>query len=324
MEADQQLLLDRTLRELVAAYDADALTEQLASFGFVDLLAEAPADAVPPVFHAMGRAGGRSGALQDVLRASLPAELVDEAGCDVVLPAFGQHVTAELASTAVTGHAYFLGAAEPDEFLAVMQADGKLVWTRSRVGHGAQVRAVQGLDPSLGLLELQWAGVSPTVVLAGPVAEAGWDNVVAAGRRALAHQILGAVERMLELAVQHALERRQFGRQIGSFQAVRHRLADAYVAKEAAAAAAELAWQADDEVLAAMLAKSLAGRAARVCATQCQQVLAGIGFTAEHPFHHYLKRVTLLDRILGSSSELTAAIGARLTGRRQLPRLVEL
>ena len=55
-----------------------------------------------------------------------------------------------------------------------------------------------------------------------------------------------------------------------------------------AAAALSAAWDADDVCLAGLLAKSLAGRAARIAATQCQQVLAGIGFTAEHPFHRFL------------------------------------
>ena len=117
---------------------------------------------------------------------------------------------------------------------------------------------------------------------------------------------------MIDLAVDHARSRVQFGRPIGSFQAVRNRLADAHVAREGAAAALASAWDADDAVLAGLLAKSLAGRAARIAATQCQQVLAGIGFTAEHPFHRFLARALVLDSVLGSAAELPKAIGARL------------
>jgi alkylation response protein AidB-like acyl-CoA dehydrogenase len=72
------------------------------------------------------------------------------------------------------------------------------------------------------------------------------------------------------------------------------------------------------------LAKSLAGRAARIAATHCQQVLGGIGFTAEHPFHRYLARALVLDSILGSATELPAAIGAHLISAGTIPRLVEL
>ena len=129
---------------------------------------------------------------------------------------------------------------------------------------------------------------------------------------------------MIDLAVEHACHRVQFGHSIGSFQAVRNRLADAHVARTAAAAALELAWEADDEYLAGMLAKSLAGRAARITATHCQQVLAGIGFTAEHPFHRYVARALVLDSVLGSTTELRRAIGQQLVSAGTVPRLVEL
>ncbi len=93
---------------------------------------------------------------------------------------------------------------------------------------------------------------------------------------------------------------------------------------EGAAAALAGAWDADDAVLAGLLAKSLAGRAARIAATQCQQVLAGIGFTAEHPFHRFLARALVLDSVLGSAAELPAVIGARLISAGTIPRLVDL
>jgi len=128
---------------------------------------------------------------------------------------------------------------------------------------------------------------------------------------------------MIELATEHARTRVQFGQPVGSFQAVRHRLAEALVSREGAAAAVELSWDADDEPLAAMLGKSLAGRSARITATHCQQVLAGVGFTAEHPFHRFLKRALVLDLLLGSAAELPAQIGARLAAN-GVPRLVEL
>jgi alkylation response protein AidB-like acyl-CoA dehydrogenase len=129
---------------------------------------------------------------------------------------------------------------------------------------------------------------------------------------------------MIDLAITHARDRVQFGRPIGSFQGVRNRLADAYVAREAAVSALDMAWEADDPYLAGMLAKSLAGRSARIAATHCQQVLAGIGFTAEHPFHRYLARALVLDSVLGSAIELRRAIGAYAISTGNIPRLVEL
>ena len=128
---------------------------------------------------------------------------------------------------------------------------------------------------------------------------------------------------MLRLAREHALEREQFGRPIAQFQAVRHRLAETYVALEAADAAVVSAWDAPGP-LTAMLAKSLAGRGATIAARHCQQVLAGIGFTSEHALHRYVKRALVLDGLLGSSSRLPQELGATLLATRQLPRLLDL
>src|SRR5581483_188536 len=152
----------------------------------------------------------------------------------------------------------------------------------------ATVRATRlhGVDPDFG-----WHAVERTAGTSGsyPLDPSAWTAAVAAARRALAHQLIGASRAMLALAVTHATERVQFGRPIARFQAVRHRLADALVAIESADAALGAAWD-DPGRMTAALAKALAGRAARVVATQCQQVLAGIGFTTDHPFHRYLKR----------------------------------
>jgi alkylation response protein AidB-like acyl-CoA dehydrogenase len=174
------------------------------------------------------------------------------------------------------------------------------------------------------MTEITATALPAEIVVSGSPASTVWDAVATAGRRALAYQILGAVGQMIDLAIAHARDRVQFGRPIGSFQAVRNRLADAYVARHVAVAALDLAWDADDEFLAALLAKSLAGRAARIAATHCQQVLAGIGFTAEHPFHRFLTRALVLDTVLGSAAELPAVIGARLATLGAIPRLVEL
>ena len=132
-----------------------------------------------------------------------------------------------------------------------------------------------------------------------------WEAAVALGRRAIAHQMAGASRAMLELARAHALERVQFGRPIGRFQAVRHRLAEALVAIEALDAALTAAAD-EPTATTAALAKALAGRTARTVAAHCQQVLAGIGFTTDHPFHRYLKRTMLLEGLFGSADEIVA------------------
>jgi Acyl-CoA dehydrogenase, C-terminal domain len=149
---------------------------------------------------------------------------------------------------------------------------------------------------------------------------------LAAGRRAVGWWLIGSSRAMLSLARQHALDRVQFGRQISSFQAIRHRLAETLVAIEGAEATLQAAdGEADDpDGLTCLLAKAAAGEAALTAARHCQQVLGGIGFTAEHQLHHHVKRALILDGLLGSARELTREAGAALRAKGSAPRLAEL
>ncbi|MET9214158.1 acyl-CoA dehydrogenase family protein [Nocardia sp. NPDC003239] len=155
------------------------------------------------------------------------------------------------------------------------------------------------------------AGIAPA---ARPLAE---------GRRVLGWWLLGTGHAMLTLARTHALDRAQFGRPLAAFQAVRHRLAETLVALDGAEAALTVAdeaaldpTRAEHHAPAALLAKAAAGQAARTAARHCQQVLGGIGFTAEHALHRHVRRSLVLDGLLGSARELTREAGAtiRLSG----------
>jgi alkylation response protein AidB-like acyl-CoA dehydrogenase len=125
---------------------------------------------------------------------------------------------------------------------------------------------------------------------------------------------------MLDLAVGHATERHQFGRPIGSFQAVKHRLADVFVLTTAARAALHESWRADDPMVSA-IARSLAARAHAEACRQCQQVMGGMGFTSEVPLHRYLRRGGLLDTLLGTGRALRTEIGSRILTERTVPRI---
>jgi hypothetical protein len=146
---------------------------------------------------------------------------------------------------------------------------------------------------------------------------------LAEGRRALAWWLVGSARAMLSLARTHALDRVQFGKPIASFQAVRHRLAETLVAIEGAEATLSLPGK-DNPDLTSLLAKAVAGKAALTASRHCQQVLGGIGFTEEHDLAHHVKRVLVLDGLLGSSRELTRKAGAGLRARGSAPRLAEL
>jgi len=325
LEATERDLMAQTLRRLAEELDGVQLSKALADFGFVEVLAEAPREAVSTLFDALGRAGSMSTSLQDVLLQPLINVLQGASTAhSVVLPSIGAALSGSLDRDAVTLRGLVIGHSTATALLAPVAARGSIAWVSVADPSALTKRIVAGLDPELTLTEVGATEVAATIVSSGVQARDLWTTVVTAGRRALGYQIVGAVRTMLDLAVEHARNRVQFGRPIGSFQGVRNRLAEAYVASEAAAAALELAWEADDEYLAGMLAKSLAGRAARITATHCQQVLAGIGFTAEHPFHRYLARALVLDSLLGSTTELRLAIGRQLDSAGTIPRLVEL
>ncbi|WP_327656166.1 acyl-CoA dehydrogenase family protein [Streptomyces sp. NBC_00483] len=109
----------------------------------------------------------------------------------------------------------------------------------------------------------------------------------------LAAEAVGAADRALERTVEYVKEREQFGRPVGSFQAVKHRLADVYVQVQAARSAAYYAaWAAStaDEARVGGLALAQALEALRTGAGEAVQLHGGIGFTWEHDAHLYLKR----------------------------------
>lgn len=325
IDAAERELMATTIRGLAEELDGTELAQALDAFGFADLLAEAPRDAVSALFTALGGAGSMSTSLQDVLLRPLAEHLPAAAtGYNVVLPGIGADLVGAADGELLAVRGLVIGARPVLRYLAPVAIRGELVWVDLQESSGVSTRRIDGLDPALQMIEVSGVDVLSEVVLAGKQAVAAWDAVATAGRLALGYQIIGAVGRMIELAIDHACSRVQFGRPIGSFQAVSTRLADAHVARAGAAAALTSAWDADDAVLAGLLAKSLAGRAARIAATQCQQVLAGIGFTAEHPFHRFLARALVLDSVLGSASELPSVIGARLISAGTIPRLVEL
>lgn len=133
----------------------------------------------------------------------------------------------------------------------------------------------------------------------------------------LAAEQVGGAQFVLELSVQYAKDRIQFGRPIGSFQAVKHRCADMLLAVESAKSAAYYAgWVADydpDELpIAASVAKSYCSEAYFGAAADTIQIHGGIGFTWEHPAHLYLKRAKSSELLLGDPVHHRAILADRL------------
>ncbi|MFC5754466.1 acyl-CoA dehydrogenase family protein [Actinomadura rugatobispora] len=143
------------------------------------------------------------------------------------------------------------------------------------------------------------------------------------GRIAAALEILGAAEAGLLLAAEHAAAREQFGRPIGTFQAVRHLLAWALTDLAAVDGVTATAVRLDGDTPPRhdQVVKALAGRNGRRVCQRTLQVLGAIGFTAEHDHHHFHSRVLALDALLGTSTELTHGLGTWVRETRTDPAL---
>jgi hypothetical protein len=301
MDRDDLELFERSIRQATETSSGADLDAALADLGWADAFESEPRAAVAVLFELQGRAASSSSTLARVL------------GSDV-LPAPGSSAPpGRLDGDRVAVDGLALGATGP--VLVVATGSG----TVEVAADALDVTPVGGIDPTLGLSRV--SGDAP--VGSDPAPADDWTATVALARLAVGHELVGASRRMLELAREHAVERIQFGVPISSFQAVRHRLAEALVAIETADAMLDAAWQ-DGLPGSAAMAKALAGHGARTVSRHCQQVLAGIGFTTEHPFHRYAKRVLVLDELLGSARTLTRELGEELARTRRLPEMLPL
>uniref|UniRef100_UPI002483B434 acyl-CoA dehydrogenase family protein n=1 Tax=Pseudonocardia pini TaxID=2758030 RepID=UPI002483B434 len=158
---------------------------------------------------------------------------------------------------------------------------------------------------------------APGRLLAGPdEADRVIGHALAVGAALLAAEQVGGAQHLLDLSVEYAKGRLQFGRPIGSFQAVKHKIADMLVALEHARSTAYHAvWAlgdgSDDPALAASIAQATCSAAFAGIATDTIQVHGGIGFTWEYQAQLYYKRAITDAALLGSAEEHRARI-ARL------------
>ncbi len=145
----------------------------------------------------------------------------------------------------------------------------------------------------------------------------GLEATMQIAAAALAAEQVGGAQRVLDSSVEYAKNRVQFGRPIGSFQAIKHKCADMLLdvesAKSAAYYAAWAAQERNDELpIAASLAKSFCSEAYFHCAAENIQIHGGIGFTWEHPAHLYFKRAKSSELFLGDPAYHRELLAQRL------------
>jgi hypothetical protein len=323
IDAEERAAMEQTVRaalaDAVRAHERADIDAVLGKLGWLEMLDEVPDDAVAVVFGALGATHATATALDDVIVSALRGE--PRAGRAVLLPRFSAwDPPGRIDASGLHAEGLATARAATAQELLVASGTASEPWLAIVRMTGAEVRAVRGVDPAAGLHSVR---VEARASGATRIDPAAWRSAVALGRRAVAHQIAGASRAMLDLARRHALERMQFGRPIARFQAVRHRLADALVAVEALDAALSAAREEPNPDTAA-LAKAVAGRTAHTVTRHCQQVLAGIGFTVEHPFHRFSRRALALEGLFGSADAIALEVGRRLLAERRVPTLLEL
>jgi len=180
---------------------------------------------------------------------------------------------------------------------------------------GVAKRPVVSLDMTRQLCDLSFDDAPATLIASGPVASRAVEVALAAGAGVLASEQVGLAQRCLDMTVAYVKERRQFARPVGSFQAIKHRLADLWVeVTEARAAsryaAACLATGDPDAKVAVALAQAYCSEIAVHAAQECVQLHGGIGFTWEHPAHLYLKRAKADSIAFGTADAHRAALAS--------------
>jgi alkylation response protein AidB-like acyl-CoA dehydrogenase len=208
--------------------------------------------------------------------------------------------------------------AVPDALLAdilLVPADGvpDAVYLVEANAAGVHRTPLTSLDMTRQLCDITLDDALAVPVAVGAAAEAALSAGLAAGAAVLAAEQLGVAQRCLDMTVAYVQERRQFARQIGSFQAVKHRLADLWTTITLARAASRyaaacLADGDPDAPVAVALAKSACCDAAVTAAQECVQLHGGIGFTWEHPAHLYLKRAKAASVAYGTPGAHRAAL----------------
>ena len=198
--------------------------------------------------------------------------------------------------------------------VAVSGPDGVGVAVIAARAPGVTLTAQPAFDATVPMYAVDLADAE---IVAGPFAGEALERLATIGALMAAAEAVGAAGRLLDDACRYAGERRQFGRTIGSFQALRHLMADMYVRQASSWSSVLYAAAALDEDAAeagrtASIAKAYVSRAAREVAHGAMQVFGGIAVTAEHPAHRFLRRIVVREQQFGDAAHHERALGRAL------------
>ncbi|MFD3430770.1 acyl-CoA dehydrogenase family protein [Nocardia fluminea] len=213
-------------------------------------------------------------------------------------PTVGPQITVREQDSQLTGSVTSVADLVGAELILVAATDADRepgLYTVGPTDDGVVIEPGSSLDLTRPLCTLHLDGVDAVPLAHGVEVEVALQHALTVAAAMLACEQVGIADYCLDTTLSYVKTRCQFGRQIGSYQAIKHRLADIYLdlthARAAARYAAVCVATGDpDSTIAVSLAKALCSRVAQHATEEAIQLHGGIGFTWEHPLHLYLKR----------------------------------
>jgi alkylation response protein AidB-like acyl-CoA dehydrogenase len=254
-----------------------------------------------PMLAALSPAPAATGALEALLAGTAPLAV---GGIDVGLS--GPSSPTTVSADGLLRTPRVVGARQAEAFLLAAR-DPDSGWQLHAVPASAcTVHATPALDQGRDLATVHWPLSADTLVAYGVAAEASVALMADRGAAGSAAFLIGLADRMITLAADYAKDRHQFGKPIGSFQAVKHLLANARVKLEFARpatyrAAWSLATAQPTVSRDASMAKAMASDAADLAARVALQVHGAIGYTWESDLHFFMKRTWALSKAWGDA-----------------------
>jgi alkylation response protein AidB-like acyl-CoA dehydrogenase len=201
----------------------------------------------------------------------------------------------------LSGEKLFVTDAAVAQFIVVVANDG--VFVVDATSPGVRIAPMTGMDLTRRLYAISFDN-APAEPLANP---GGLGRALEIATTALVAEMVGGMQRTLDITVEYAKTRKQFGKPIGGFQAVQHMCADMYLETESARSAAYYAaWalqeRAPDAAAAVATAKLYASDVARQVGNRGIQVHGGMGFTWENDLHLYYRRAKASETMLGDAT----------------------
>jgi hypothetical protein len=315
LDSDMLDMLRTSLRHVLTEASDQPLAARLDELGWADVVADDPATALRMLFEI----NGETASAADALGPELAGVLVKATGDDSLAGAIVGLVSPYGDSTLDGGrlNVDVITFSSVREQQVAVPVSSRLAICAS---DSLVAESLTGTDETLCASRLTGSVRSDQVRwIEGDV----HDRINTRGRWLVASELVGIGRHVIASAVEYTGERVQYGKPIGVFQALQHRLASAHAM---VVGASHLAAEAsvDGESWTALVAKCMAGQAAEFACTQAQQCYGAIGFTWEHEFHRYLRRMYVLDGLFGNWRTLEHEIGVRLQSTGVVPHIGSL